>query len=299
MTTATHEIVCFGEVLWDLLPHGRFLGGAPLNVAYHLKQLGHAPRIVSALGADALGNVTWAALERAGLRTDGVATDPQLPTGTVPVTLDAAGHASYVIAAPVAWDEISLRPAAGAAPVAALVHGTLALRSATNRATLQAWIDARPTLRVCDLNLRRPYDEVTTFETFLHGVDILKLNDDEARRLVPEQAAADAAVHAEVLARRYGCRVVCITRGGDGAVLWHDGRIHRAGTPRVVVRDTIGAGDAFTAALVAGVLAAGAGTNWDHVLSRACALGAFVASRDGAQPIYTLNEVAGWSQGAG
>jgi fructokinase len=290
--------ICFGEVLWDCLPRGRFLGGAPLNLAYHLCKLGRPAGLVSAVGADPFGDETLAALRRVGLATGLVNRVPDLPTGTVTVRLDDAGQASYHIAEPVAWDALTTRPGPRETAPAALVHGSLALRRPANRAVLQAWIAARPALRICDLNLRSPYDDLALLEEYFHGVDLLKVNADEALRLVPAALASDTpARQAEHIADRHACRLVCITLGADGAVLRHPRGVVHAPAPRVAVRDTIGAGDAFTAALLDGLLAAeGAEPDWPSLLGRACALGAFVASRDGAQPDYTPADVPGLRQ---
>jgi fructokinase len=287
--------VCFGEVLWDVLPRGRFLGGAPLNLAYHLRRLGRAPRLVSAVGADSLGAETLAALDRAGINASLVTQTPDLATGTVTVTLDAAGQAAYRIEQPVAWDAITATPAPGEAPPAVLVHGSLALRSPANRASLRAWIATRPAFRLCDLNLRAPYDDLAALEEFFHGVDLLKVNADESLRLVPPALANDApARQAEHIAIHHNCRLVCITLGADGSLLRHPRGVVHVPAPRVAVRDTIGAGDAFTAALLDGLLAAeGAEPDWPALLTRACALGAFVASHDGAQPDYIPADVPG------
>ncbi len=287
--------VCFGEVLWDLLPRGRFLGGAPLNLAYHLRRLGRDPRLVSAVGTDAPGGETLAALTRAGIDNRLVNQTPDLATGTVTVTLDATGQAAYRIALPVAWDAITATPPPGEAPPSALVHGSLALRGAANRAILRTWIATRPGLRVCDLNLRAPHDDLAALEEFFHGVDLLKLNAEEAARLVPPGLVAeDPARQADYIAARHACRLVCITLGAEGALLRHPGGVVRAPAPPVVVQDTIGAGDAFTAALLDGLLSAGTSEPvWPALLERACALGAFVASHHGAQPDYAPGDVPG------
>ena len=292
------EVVCFGEVLWDLLPQGRFLGGAPLNVAYHLRRLGHAPRLVSAVGSGELGTEALARIERAGLATDAIRRHDTLPTGSVEVRLDAQGQATYQIHRPVAWDEIATLPAAGGTSAAALVFGSLALRSMANRQTLRAWLRASSGLKVCDLNLRPPFDAVGELTEFIQGCALLKVNGDEARTLAPtELKEAGVERHAEHLAMKYACTMVCVTLGGDGAFLWREGRSYRAASPAVQVKDTIGAGDAFTAALLDGILRSGENADWEKLLTRACALGAFVASCAGAQPEYELKDVPGLGSG--
>jgi fructokinase len=290
------DVVCFGEVLWDLLPHGRFLGGAPLNVAYHLKRLGRSPRLVSAVGDDALGAEALVLIARAGLPTTTIAHHTSLPTGSVGVRLDEKGQAVYEIHRPVAWDEITARPGGNAedGKISALVFGSLALRGVENRAVLRAWLAATSGLKVCDLNLRPPFDAVEELEEFIHGCALLKVNGDEARTLAPKELkTADVEVHAAHLAAKYACAMVCVTLGAEGALLWREGKIYRASSPPVTVRDTIGAGDSFTAALLDGILRGEAKPDWEALLARACALGAFVASRDGAQPAYAPADVPG------
>ncbi len=290
------RIVCFGEVLWDLLPQGRFLGGAPLNVAYHLGRLGQKPSLVSAIGDDALGRETRAAVKAAGLDDTALRVHPGLPTGVVKVQLDAAGHARYEICEGVAWDEIGGLPTPGE-PLRALLFGSLALRTAANRECLRAWRAAAPALTVCDINLRSPYDQLEPLMPLLRGIDLLKLNDDEALRLTGQSRGAEDwdRIFGE-LSERFACPRLCVTLGGEGARLWVEGRQFSVPAPKVIVRDTIGAGDSFCAALVDGLLRHPHRPDWQALLERACRLGAFVASRDGAQPDYSAAEVLGFRQ---
>jgi len=287
-------IVCFGEVLWDILPHGRFLGGAPLNVAYHLSRLGRTPRLVSAVGSDALGAEALSFIERAGLETGGVARHAALETGSVEVRLDAQGQATYLIRRPVAWDEIGVLPSAGESVSGAIVFGSLSLRGDANRRTLRAWLRATTGLRVCDLNLRPPFDAVAELDEFVRGCTLLKVNGDEARTLASaELKNAGVEAHAAHLASAYACENICVTLGAEGALWWREGKTYRASSPPVEVRDTIGAGDAFMAALLDGLLRGGRQPDCTALLARACALGAFVAGRDGAQPLYEPADVPG------
>lgn len=291
----SRRILCFGEVLWDILPHGRFLGGAPLNVAYHLGRLGHDAKLISSVGRDELGSEARAQVKAAGLDDALIALHPTLPTGSVTVALDAKGQASYTIHHPVAWDEIAMHPkSVGVSEASAMVFGSLALRGAVNRDRLSEWLALKPAVRLCDLNLRPPYDDVRALDSWVRGCTVLKVNEDEARKLSPESIqSAGTERHAAHLAAHYGCENVCVTLGEKGALLWRTGKVFRAESPRVEVRDTIGAGDAFTAALLDGFLKSDGDTDWASVLRRACALGAFVAGKDGAQPTYEPAEVPG------
>ncbi len=285
-------VVCFGEILWDILPHGNYLGGAPYNVAYHLAHLGCHARLVSAVGNDLLGGAALASAEGLGIETKEVSRLSSLPTGSVSVSVDAEGQPSYHIAESVAWDHITATPAPDARPPDAVVYGTLALRSLINRRTLRAWTALEQPLKVCDLNLRAPYDNFDDYGELIGSADLLKLNQDEARRLARRSPnATTPAQQAAAIANDYGCSIVCITLGAKGALLWTKGRIYEAASPDVPIRDTIGAGDAFTAALLAGRLQSGRDPDWQQLLSHACTLGAFVASQDGAQPPYELADV--------
>jgi fructokinase len=282
------RVLCFGEILWDLLPRGRFLGGAPLNVAYHLSRLGCDSRLVSAVGRDPLGEEAIAAMAAANLPSDRVGVHPRLPTGTAGVQLDEHGQARFTLPQPVAWDEISVVPA-DRAPVDAIVFGTLALRGPTNRTTLRNLIEASPDVWcVCDANLRPPFDDLDPLWPLLERADLLKVNADEALRLSgcrPGDKPAWPDVAARIT-QRFPRALLCITLGADGAGLLVDGHWISVAAEPVAVRDTIGAGDAFTSALVAGRLLSLGEPAWERILQAASRLGGFVASRDGAQPDY-------------
>ncbi len=265
-----------------------------MNVAYHLRRLGNEVNLVSSVGCDALGDEALQRVVEAGLDKKFVTRHPDLPTGTVDVSLDSAGQATYRIHHPVAWDGISSKPVEGAPAPVAVVFGSLSLRSGNNRDTLRDWLGTGPRVRLCDLNLRPPFDDVGGLDEFVRGCTLLKVNEHEARALSPSSiAATGAAQYANYLASHYECPAVCVTLGDAGALLSHQGKIHQVPSPPVEVRDTIGAGDAFTAALLDGLLRSGENVDWTALLTRACALGAFVASREGAQPDYDPAQVPG------
>ena len=279
-----HRVLCFGEVLWDVLPHGFYLGGAPLNVAFHLRQLGLAPVIVSAVGEDALGDEARSAIAASGVDGGAVGRHASWPTGTALVELDAAGQASYRFPGSVAWDDIPVDGVLEGPAPAAIVFGTLALRTAANRAALMRVLDAYPEAWVvCDLNLRPPHDDLEPLAELLAKANLLKFNADEACALAGLNTVNDDDVIA-ALRDRFGGRAVCVTRGARGAIIADQWGIWRAPSPSVEVVDTIGAGDAFTAGLIAGRLRDDGGNDWRVALESAVRLGAFVASRAGAQP---------------
>jgi fructokinase len=275
--------LCFGEVLWDCLPNARLPGGAPLNVAYHLNKLGIEATIISAVGRDALGDELLAHIERCGLSTAFVNRHPTLPTGTVPVSLDDLGHASYTIEENVAWDDIGKRT--DLPPVGAIVFGSLASRSPANRDALLDLLARPDTLRVMDVNLRPPFDDADRALELAAHADWLKVNLSELSQLTGVTVEDDPSHAAQSLSSRTGVKRICVTGGAAGAWLIDDGTQHFSPGLHVNVVDTVGAGDAFTAALVAGLLY---GEEPAMFLGRACRLGALVSSLIGGQPDYDV-----------
>jgi len=287
------KILCFGEILWDCLPHGNFLGGAPFNVAYHLKQLGVEPVVVSAVGHDEFGREALARIRARSIATNQIAEHADLPTGTVNVQLDPCRNASYVFTDPAAWDRINVGEdlLGDVSDVKAVVFGSLALRHEFNRASLDALLAVHGPLKIFDVNLRPPYDDVPLVFSIACRIDVLKLNNFELARLIGVHSSSLTDNQALVRAARdlveaTGCRNICVTCGEHGALWWLNGTVYSAAAPRVRVRDTIGAGDALTAALVTGLIDGEAQHNPQTLLTRACRLGAFIASCNGAQPDY-------------
>lgn len=280
-------VLCFGEALWDSLPHGLFPGGAPHNVAFHLRRLGMESAIVTAVGDDFLGEEILRRLAAAGVATEFATVRRDRPTGTVRVSLEG-GLPSYAIAEGVAWDRIGLPEAlAAAAPGAsALVFGSLAQREEPNRRTLaRLRALAAGAMQVFDANLRAPFDDPALVWELARGAHLVKLNDEEAARLAgTAPGEGDAEKAARSVARRTGCGLVCVTLGAAGAGLLAEGVWLRARARPVEVRDTVGAGDAFLAALVEGLLRRRVPPQ--AALERACRLAELVASRDGATPPY-------------
>jgi fructokinase len=277
------EILCVGEVLWDALPAGLFLGGAPFNVACHLRAAGLPVALVSRVGADHLGDEVRRRCAGYGVSTDLLETDPTLPTGLVRVEIDEAGNARFDIVSPAAWDAIALNDALflRAADARAIVFGSLAQREATSRATIERlW--SVPALMVFDANLRPPHVDMEIVRRSLERADLVKVNEQELARIAewfgfPESERDAAAAIAET----FRGATVCVTRGSRGAALWRDGRWTEHAGYEVEVRDTVGAGDAFLAVLLAGLLAGG---DDRATLQHANLMGAYVATQHGAVP---------------
>lgn len=285
------SVACFGESLWDLLPRGLFLGGAPLNVSYHLSRNGARALPISAVGRDFLGAEALRRIAQWALDSRFINRDTTLPTGTVQATLDPKGAARYQIAENVAWDRICVSSALLSHPApAALVFGTLALREEPNRKAFQRLIKAWPSsLRVLDLNLRAPFDRNETVAFALKHAQVVKLNDEELSRMVGQVSKTPTRLQraAREFADLHRLARVCVTAGASGAGLLWDGDWDWEDSRPTVVRDTVGAGDAFLAALLAAIVIKSKPA--PAALASACRLGEFVASHDGATPSYSLD----------
>lgn len=235
------------------------------------------------MGRDRLGVEAIARLSRLGIDPQLVQVDASLPTGFVSVEVDEGGRPSYEIEQPAAWDAIELGEGVveGAAEARAVVFGSLAQRSRTSRATIRRLWQA-DALHVFDVNLRPPFEDREVVRDSLGAADVVKLNEGELERLAGWFGLpAEPRRATEAMAERFACGTVCVTRGANGAALLRDGRwTEHPGLP-VEVRDTVGSGDAFLAALLSGVLA---GVGDEALLRAANLLGAYVASRVGAIP---------------
>ena len=280
-------LVGIGEVLWDMLPGGKQLGGAPANFAYHANALGGRGVVVSRVGDDALGHELLARLDKLKLDHEFVRIDPAHPTGTVDVRIDREGVAQYVIHENVAWDFIeadaSLLELAARAD--AVCFGSLGQRSAISRHSIRTFVRGTPArcLRVLDINLRQHYFSGELIDELLRLAGVLKLNDQELPvicRLLEIPADPDEAC--EQLLRRYSLRVIALTRGARGSTLYDStGQVSFHPGFSVEVVDTVGAGDAFTAAMALGLLA---GRSLESINAAANQIASFVCSQSGATP---------------
>ena len=286
--TKNYTVVGLGELLWDIFPAGKQLGGAPANFAYMTRLLGDHGIVASRIGTDALGRSAARRLERLGLRSSHLQLDAVHPTGTVRVELDTDGQPTFEIAESVAWDFLEWSPAwqTLAAQADAVCFGSLAQRSAQSRETIRAFLQAlRPgTLRVFDVNLRQSFYSEQTLSEGAALADIIKLNSDELLAVVkllgcPSHDEASAAQW--LLQHTFHTKLVCVTRGAKGSLLVSERAMDEHPGCAVSVADTVGSGDAFTAALVYHYLRRAPLT----VLNQAAnSMGAWVASHIGAIP---------------
>jgi fructokinase len=294
-------IVALGEILWDLLPSGRRAGGAPFNFAFHCAQLGHPATIVSRVGDDDLGRELRAEIRRLGMSDEHIQTDPDHPTGTVRVALDATGQPKYVIAENAAWDFIDWneRIEQLAESALAFCFGTLAQRSDGSRRTIQRFTRrANPScLVVCDLNIRRPFASDFVIEDSVTSADWLKVNEEEADAVImafrlsrTNTMATPAAYWQRMLlaAMRSDEGVFAVTRGKRGCVVGDRGSVAEIPGIPVSVVDTVGAGDAFTAALLTQSLE---GKSLREAARFANAYAALVATKAGETPDVSRAEV--------
>lgn len=289
------RIIGVGELLWDLFPDGPRLGGAPFNVIANLRRLGHRVAFVTAIGDDRLGRAALAAADDLGVDATFISTALDLPTGTVEVTPDPVEGHRFAIRSPAAYESIG----DGDALVArirtwgpgALVYGTLAQRSdGVRELTRHIASEVRPAYRLYDVNLREGCWTPSLVIDLLGDATIVKVNEHESETLADLLGtSADPRALGTRLAERFGVAVVCITRGAGGASLWAAGTERSVAGMRVGVRDTVGAGDAFAAALIHGLVS---GMPPGDALELANRLGALVASRAGALPPWRLDELA-------
>ncbi|MGA2176168.1 MAG: carbohydrate kinase [Verrucomicrobiota bacterium] len=280
------NVIGLGEILWDLLPAGKQLGGAPANFALHARALGARSRVISRVGLDAPGAEILQRLQALGLPIAEIQVDPSAPTGTVSVELSADGQPRFTIHEDVAWDRLALEETALAAVAEAdaVSFGTLAQRREPARGTIRALLGAvRPgALRILDLNLRQHYFSRDIIETSLRLANVVKFNDSELPVLAELLGLrGNARQQIEQLARQHAQRLVCLTRGAHGSVLYSGGQWADDPSQPAAVKDTVGAGDAFTAALAMGMLA---GKPLDAINRRANQVARYVCSREGATP---------------
>jgi fructokinase len=287
MSEKKRTLIGLGEVLWDLFPQGKHLGGAPANFAYMTNLLGDEGLVASRIGSDALGEQVCHALGKLSLQTTFLQIDPEHPTGTVHVEVDRKGQPKFEIAPEVAWDflEWTSRWRALAERADAICFGSLAQRSAKARATIRSFLRAakNEAVRIFDVNLRQLFYSKEILEESAELADIMKLNHDELPVVIQLLGGptGDERASAKWLQRKFALRLVCVTRGEDGSLLVTDSAVDEHPGFRVPVADTVGSGDAFAAALVHHFLWGASLSTMNEAANR---LGAWVASQRGATP---------------
>lgn len=280
-------VVGLGEVLWDVLPEGKKLGGAPANFAYHAGQfLGMDNTIaVSALGEDSLADETIEALEEHNLKY--LLPSVPYPTGTVQVTLSGDGIPAYEIKENVAWDNIPYIPeiSAIAKNCRAVCFGSLAQRSAKSWATIRQFLDDTPAdcLKIFDINLRQQFYTKDVIEESLKRCNILKINDEELVVIKRMYGYDDLDMRGicEKMLAKYSLKMLVLTCGTNGSYVFAPGLTSFQETPKVKVADTVGAGDSFTGSFCAAILN---GKPMEEAHKKAVEVSAFVCTQNGAMP---------------
>ena len=279
-------IVGLGEALWDCLPEGRKLGGAPANFAYHISQFGYDACAISAVGNDALGDETLQAFDEKGLNYFMPRLD--YPTGTVQITLDEDGVPTYDIKEGAAWDNIPFTPELEqvARNSRAVCFGSLAQRNEVSRQTIHRFLDATPKecLRIFDINLRQNFFSKEVIKESLRRCNILKINDEELVTIgrMFGYPGMDFENKCWLILGKYNLDMLVLTCGVNGSYVFSKGAMSFFATPKIEVADTVGAGDSFTASFVASILA---GRSVADAHQRAVEVSAYVCTQNGAMPV--------------
>jgi fructokinase len=285
------SIVCFGEVLWDQFPNGKKIGGAPLNVALRLKTLGCEAAMISCVGHDVNGTEILSHIRKLGLDIKSISVVDNYPTGVVQVSVNERGSASYTIAYPAAWDKIELNAYSEklVATADAIIFGSLVCRDDVSRSSLMQLLDTSA-FKVFDVNLRNPHYSTPVLQTLMGKADFIKFNDEELMEIAGSLGSTFTTLEDNIkfISENTGTSSLCVTKGKHGAILLWDGKLIYSGGYPATVADTVGAGDSFLAALIAGLLK-GSDAQWS--LNFACATGALVAEQPGANPEISYAKV--------
>jgi len=281
-------VVCYGEVLWDIFPTETKPGGAPMNVAYHLRKFGVDSRMISRVGDDEAGKKLLTLLNEWDIPTENCQIDKTYETGKVKATVLPGNEMRYCIQSPVAWDYIEAESSYDSlvSEADAFVFGSLVTRNDTSRETLYQLIE-KAKFNVFDINLRQPFYSPEIIEYLLGKCNLLKLNETELGLIITwflnENTEEEAAVR--TLQEKFNIDEVIVTKGGDGACYYTRSEFYSFPAFKVTVKDTCGSGDSFLAAFLA--------KKFENVSPKtsmiyATGLGAFVASHEGACPAYDI-----------
>ncbi|WP_369586355.1 carbohydrate kinase family protein [Kingella oralis] len=285
------KITAFGEILWDNLPTGKVLGGAPVNLLTHLAALGADCSVISRCGNDADGAALREAIRRKHVAIDFIQTDPQLATSQVLVQLNDEGCAHYDIVYPCAWDKIQAGEAAKTrvAQSDVFIFGSLSVRDAVSRQAL-AELLPHASFKIFDVNLRPPHYRLAHLSDMMRQADFIKLNDDELHEIATALGSPYRSIEQNIrfIAEHTHTRQICVTLSKHGALYFCDGELFAHHGYRVTVADTVGAGDSFLAGFIHQYLQR---KPPQEILAFACALGSLVASRHGATPEVSLAEI--------
>lgn len=283
--------VCYGEVLWDIFPTHKKIGGAPLNVALRMNSMGVKTNMISRVGADENGEGILSYLNDHEISTDLIQATNEYKTGAVNVMINEKGNASYDILYPSAWDKIEKTERMDKLITEAdvFVFGSLASRDDVSRETLFSILD-KAQYKVLDANLRTPYYTKEVIYSLMLKADFIKLNDEELREISRELDSPYNSFEQNIIfiAEKTNTKQLCVTKGEFGAVLYYNGKFYYNSGYFVKVVDTVGAGDSFLASLLLRLLK---GKTPQKALNYACAVGALVAGQEGANPKIFEKEI--------
>ncbi|APZ46338.1 carbohydrate kinase [Polaribacter reichenbachii] len=285
------KVVCFGEVLWDVFPTHKKIGGAPLNVANRLSSFGHNVTMISALGEDNYGQKIIEYLKENKVKTNHIQINKEFQTGKVNVLIDKKGSASYTINYPSAWDKIYFTEKAKSEVVNAdaFVFGSLIARDETSRNTLYELIEAAK-YKIFDLNLRQPHYTTDVLQYLMEKADFIKFNDDELYEVCKKIGSKYNSLEQNInfIADKTNTKHICVTKGHHGAVLLYNDVLYYNSGYQINVKDTVGAGDSFLASLTSELLNK---STPQKAINFACAIGALVAQNEGANPKILQSEI--------
>jgi len=285
------RIICFGEVLWDVLPAGRKLGGAPLNVALRAQSWGNKAKMISSIGKDRIGEELIEEVIGHGGSLDHIQVSESSSTSEVLVALDESGSASYEIKMPCAWDYIlpMERDAEAVEASDAFIYGSLVARSSTSRETLFGLLE-KARYKVFDVNLRPPHYTPDRIIGLMKAADFVKFNDDELYEICSYQEFINRELEACIrfMAEQTDTNQICVSLGKDGGVLFYNNEFYYNKGYKITVADTVGAGDSFLASIISQLLNS---CEPQKAIDFACAVGAIVASKNGANPEVSTSEV--------
>ncbi len=286
------KTVCFGEVLWDIFPEHRKIGGAPLNVAIRLNALNNESYMISRVGNDKDGEMLTDFVKKSGVSTDYIQLDESFHTGEVTVVLDEKGAATYDIMLPRAWDKIAVNEKAIklVKESDAFIYGSLSARDDVSKSSLFQLID-HANYKIFDINLRPPYYSKELLIQLMDRSDFIKFNDDELFEISEYLGSKYHSIEQNI---RYVCektaaKHICVTKGRHGAVLLYNGTFYYNSGYQIKVKDTVGAGDSFLASLTSQLLKK---VNPQEAIDFACAVGALVAGHEGATPTISDGEIS-------
>jgi len=285
------KIVCFGEVLWDVFPNHKKIGGAPLNVATRLQSFKNDVAMISAIGNDSLGELILEYLKEHHINSSEIQVLDHFETGEVAVTLNDKGAASYKIVHPKAWDKIQFTEKASAVVknADAFVFGSLITRDEVSKNTLYKFLEL-PNYKVFDVNLRKPFYEKKILIELMQKANFIKFNDEEIYEIAAflNSPYKNLEQNIHFLSKETNTKHICVTKGEHGAVLLYDNKMFYNSGYQIKVADTVGSGDSFLATLISDLLQK---ENPQKAIDKACAVGALVAQKEGANPFISDKEI--------